>query len=146
MSISDIKSAIKTNLDALVTDTTLGAATTTDIKKDPLNADITDFPHAFIMPPAIESEVLDNRSVLRTYTFDIMVVIQAEDITGTAEIETLMETVMNKFDNDPTLQGTARGGVLPVTSAPAPFQHNGKDLIMFIIQLQAKADVALTFS
>ena len=51
MSISTIKNAIKTNLDALVTDTTIGGATQTDIKSNPLDADVGDYPHAFLMPP-----------------------------------------------------------------------------------------------
>lgn len=146
MSIATIKAAIKTNLDALVTDTVLSGATQTDIKTDPFNSDVGTFPHAFLMPPSTESEVLDNRSVTRTHTFDIMVLFQAEDLTTTAELETDIESILSKFDNDPTLAGTALGGVLPVSSAPEPFQHGGKDLIMVIIQIQAKEVVSLTFS
>lgn len=146
MSILSIKAAIKTNLDALVTDAVLGGATQTDIKTDPLSANVGSFPHAFLMPPSIESEVLDNRSVSRTYTFDIMVLFQAEDLDSTAELETKVESMLSKFDNDPTLGGTAMGGVLPVSSSPEPFQHGGKDLVMVILQIQAKEFVTLTFS
>jgi hypothetical protein len=146
MSISLIKAAIKTNLDALVTSTVLGGATVTDIRRNPLNHDTGSFPHAFIMPPALTSEALDNRSNIRTYTFDIMVLFRAEDITGTDDLEEAIEAMVDVFDNDPTLGGTARGGVLPVSSAPEPFQHNGQDLIMVVIQVQAKEDVTLTFA
>lgn len=144
--IQDIKNAIKTNLDTLVTSQVLGGATITDIKKNPLDADIPSYPHAYVMPPAIESEVLDNRTITRTYTFDIMVLFNAENITGTTELEEDIEAILNKFDNDPTLGGTAMGGVLPVSSSPAPYQHNGKDLIMVIIQVQAKAHTSLSFA
>lgn len=146
MSIATIKAAIKTNLDALVTDTTLGGATQTDIKKDPLSHDVGTFPHAFLMPPALESDVLDNRSVTRTYTFDILIVFQAEDLDSTSELEIAVEAILDKFDNDPTLGGTALGGVLPITSTPEPYQHGGKDMIAVILQLQAKEIVSLTFS
>ena len=146
MSISTIKTALKTNLDALVTSTVLGGATITDIKKDPLSVDISTYPHAFLMPPAVESETLDNRTNLRTYTFDIMVLFKAVNLASTTALETAIESILSKFDNDPTLGGTALGGVLPVSSAPEPFQHNGQDLIMVIIQIQAKETVSLTFS
>ena len=123
MSISTIKAAIKTNLDNLVTDTTLAGADSSDIKTDPLQADVGVYPYAFLMPPSTDSEVLDNRSVLRTHTFDILIIFQAEDITGVAEVETTIEACMAEFDNDPTLSGTALGGVLPVSSSPTPYQQ-----------------------
>ena len=146
MSLATIKQAVKTNLDELVTAVVLGGATISDLKKDPLDADIPSFPHAFLMPPSIESEVEDNRTLIRTYTFDIMVLFQAENITSSTDIEVAMEAILNKFDNDPTMGGTSLGGVLPVSSAPAPFQHKGKDLIMLIVQVQGKHHVDLTFS
>jgi len=146
MAIQSIKNAIKANLDALVTSEVLGGASITDIKKNPLAADISTFPHAFLMPPAVESEVLDNRSNIRTYTFSILVLFNAENLSSTTELEEMIEAILEKFDNDPTLGGTALGGVLPVSSAPAPLQHNSKDLIAVEIQIQAKEYVSLTFS
>lgn len=145
MSLVSIKTAIKVNLDALVTDGVLAGATITDIKHDPLAADHPNFPHAYLMPPSIESEVLDNRTIVRTYTFDIMVVFRAEDLESTTELESKMEGVLDKFDNDPTLQGTARGGVLPVSSAPQPLQHGGKSLLVVFFSIEAKQDRTLTF-
>lgn len=146
MSLTTIKTAIKTRLDELVTDTVLAGATITDIKQDPLSVDTGKYPHAYLMPPAVESEVLDNRSLLRTYTFDIMVLFQAEDLASTTELESKIVSILNKFDNDPTLGGTALGGVLPVSTAPQPFQHGGKDLIMVVIQVTPKEDVSLSFA
>jgi hypothetical protein len=146
MSISTIKAQIAVNLANLVTDGVLAGYTTTDLKHDPLKADIPNYPHAYLMPPAVASNVLDNRSVLRTYTFDIVVMQNAENITTSDELETLVENMMNEFDNDPTLGGTALGGVLPVSSSPQPYQHSGKDLVMFILRIEAKADVSLSFA
>lgn len=145
MSISLIKTAIKDNLDALVSDNVLGGATISDIKKDPLSVDPGPYPHAFLMPPGVESEVLDNRTVTRTYTFGILVLFQAENLESIAELETKIESILSKFDNDPTLGGTALGGVLPVSSSPQPDQHGGKDLIAVEVQVQAKEYVTLTF-
>lgn len=143
--ISTIKANIKSNLDDLVTDETLRGATTSDIRKNPLAADIAGYPHAFLMPPAVESEVNDNRSMIRSYTFDIMVLFNAENLSSTTEVEETIEGILDKFDNDPTLGGAALGGVLPVSSAPEPFQHNGKDMIMAVVQITAKEHVNLNF-
>jgi len=146
MSISNIKTQLKVLLDELVTADVLTAATITDIKKDPLSVDTASYPHAYLMPPAVESEVLDNRSIIRTYTFSIMVLFQAENISGTAELETSIESMLSKFDNNPTLNGTAQAGMLPVSSAPEPFQHGGRDLIIVELQVTAKEVVDLTFA
>lgn len=146
--LANIKAAIKANLDELVTDTVLAGASESDIRKEPLNADVGSYPHAFVHPPAIDSEVLSNREIIRTYTFAIMVLFKAENLTSTAELENAVEAILDKFDNDPTLQGTALGGVLPVSSSPVPLQHpaSGADLIMVVIELEAKAHVDLSFA
>lgn len=146
MSIQTIKTAIKSNLDELVTATVLGGATITSMKKSPLDSDVGTFPHAFLMPPAIESEVLDNRNIERTYEFDIMVLFQAEDISDTSDLEEKIESMLSKFDNDPTLSGTALGGMPPTSSTPVPFQHGGRDLVMVVLQVKAREPVALTFA
>lgn len=146
MSIATIKAQIKTNLDALVTDGVLAGAKQTDIKQDPLASDEGVYPFAYLMPPATESEVNDNAHIIRTHTFDIVTLFQAEDLDSVAELETAIESMLTKFDNDPTLGGTAQGGVLPVSTAPEPFQHGGKDRIMVVIQLQAREIVQLSFA
>lgn len=145
MSIATIKAAIKTNLDALVTDTVLAGAESANIKKDPLTVDVPAYPYAFLMPPAMSSDVLDNHTNLRTYTFDIVILYQAEDIAGTADIEESIEAIVTKFDNDPTLGDTALGGVLPVSSAPAPYKHGTRDMVMVVVEIAAKETVSLTF-
>lgn len=146
MSAVTIKAAIKTNLDELVVAGTLGAATTTDLKKDPLSADIAGFPHAFLMPPATQSDVNDNRTIVRTYVYDIMILWDAINIADATTVETDLEAILNKFDNDPTLGGNALGGVLPVSLAPQPYQHGSKQLIMAVVQIHAKDLVHLTFA
>lgn len=143
--LSTLKDAIKTRLDALVTATTLKGATITDLRKNPLDEDIQAFPWAFLMPPATDSDVVDNRTVLRTFTFDIMVVEKAENITSSTQIENLLEAVLNEFDNNPTLGGTADGAVLPATSAPQPIDHLGKNFTVFFVQLKCNRTQSLTY-
>jgi hypothetical protein len=146
MGIQTIKQAIKTDLDALVTSSVLGYAAITDIRKDPLAADHPRFPAAYLMPPAVESETLDNRTNTRTYAFDILVVFNADNLTSTTQLEEKVESFMNKFDNDPTLGGSALGGMSPVSSAPEPYQQGDKRLILVVVTIKAKALVDLTFS
>ncbi len=145
MSIATIKANIKTILDELVTDTVIAGASVSDIRTDPLSADVSTFPHAFLMPPAVESEVLDNVNIVRTYTFDIVVLFKAENVTGTSEVEEATEDMLMKFDCNPTLGGSSLGGMLPVSSAPVPGQHNSMQLIMVVLQIQAKEVVMLTY-
>jgi hypothetical protein len=145
MSLATIKAAIKSNLDELVADEVLGGATISELKQDPLKNDTPSFPHAYLTPPSIGSEVSDNRTNIRTYTFDIMVLFQAENLASTTELEEKIEAIIEKFDNDPTLGGTAQGGVLPVASSPEPLQHMSKELILVVVQIEAKQLATLTF-
>lgn len=144
MSISTIKQQIKTKLDTLVSANVLAQATITDIRKNYLDT-LGPYPHAHLMPPALESAVIDNRTNERTYTFDIAVYFKAENLTSTDEVEQKVESIITAFDNDPTLGGTALAGVLPVSSSPEPFQHNGQDLILVVVRIVAKEIVTLTF-
>lgn len=145
MSAVSIKTEIKAKLDTLVVGGTLAGASVSDLKKDPLAADIPAYPWAFLMPPSIESEVEDNRTIIRAYTFDIMILWNAENITDATTVEEQIEEVLSAFDNDPTLGGTAMAGVLPVSAAPQPLQHGTRQLIMGVVQVQAKQHVSLTF-
>lgn len=146
MSAVAIKQAIKSNLDDLVSAGVIAGASISDFKANPLVVEVPTFPHAFVMPPSIESESEDNRTNVRTYSYDIMVLWNAENVTNSTIIEETIEDILTKFDNDPTLGGTAMAGVLPVSSAPQPMQHGGRDLIMAVVQIQAKQHVSLTFS
>lgn len=146
MSIQTIKNEIDAHLQALVVDGTLGAATMTDIRKDPLSSVMGPYPHAFLMPPSIESEINDNRTLIRTYTFDIMVLFKPETLASTTELEEKVEAILNEFDNDPTLNGSAMAGVPPTSSSPQPIQTIGGSLIMVVVQVQAKELVTLTYS
>ena len=87
-----------------------------------------------------------NRSLARSYVYEIMIVWKAENIEDATTVENDLEAILGKFDNDPTLGGTALGGILPVSLSPQPIQHAGRDLIMAVVQIKAKEFVQLTFS
>ncbi len=142
--ITTIKDKIKTYLDDLVTASVLGGCTETDFRKNPVDDNTAGFPHAFLMPPATESEAIDNRTNLRTYTFGILVLMKGED-TSASMVEDLIQAILDKFDNLPTLGGVADGAVLPATSAPEPVRYGDKELISFVVSLQVRRTETLTF-
>jgi hypothetical protein len=143
--LKTIKDKIKTHLDALVTAGTLKGATEIDLRKDPLASDIPLYPWAFLTPPAIESDVVDNRNVLRKYSFAIMIVVNADNLTSNTDVEDLMLTIISRFDNNPTLGGTADGGVEPATSTPEPVQTQNGNLIAFWVMVKASKTESLTY-
>lgn len=143
--IKTIKDGIKTQLDALVTATTLGYASEADLRKNVLDNTIPAFPAAFLMPPATESEVIDNRTVMRTYTFDILIVMKADNLVSNADVENLLEVLLDRFDNLPTLSGAADGAVLPATSTPVPIQSLNVNYIAFTLTLKVNRTEGLTY-
>lgn len=137
--LGNIKTQIKTILDTLVP-ATLAAVEITDVRKDPLDGDIIGFPHAFVYPPSLEtSGWVDNKTSQREYVFAIMVMMKGENITGSSQVEDLMETIMNTLENEITLNGTAQAGIMPSTSRPEAYKHGDKTYIVFDIIIRARA-------
>lgn len=143
MSIATIKAKIKTELDEM---SELDVVQYGDVKKDPLDAELFGSVSAFIMPPGIETELLDNRTNIRNYTFELLVVMQAENITSSTDIETVMEAILDKFNNNPNLDGVADATSIPAVSAPQPLEHKSKELIIFNVILEVRETVDLSFS
>jgi hypothetical protein len=143
---SEIKTKIKTLLDALVTAGTLGEVVEDDFRESNLfDRDLSAFPAAILTSPSISGDYLTSNENMRTYTFEIVVLQKGENIASASEIEDLAEALMDKFDNDPTLGGKADGAVEPSATNPAPVTVRGKTLIVFSITLKAKASITLTF-
>lgn len=142
---SDIKTRIKALLDELVVSNDLAEVIVDDFKTSFDKKDIAAYPVAILSTPSVESEILTNRQNVRAYTFEVVVIMKGEDISGTDDVENLMETVLNKFDNDPTLNGKAEGGLEPSTSTPAPVTSGDNSYIVFSLFLRAKAIIDLTF-
>lgn len=144
--ISTIKGNIKTLLDTLVSGT-LGSVSNQDFKVDVLSDNLGNFPRAVIQPPAIEtSDFLDNRNVLRTYTFPIAIIMKGENINDATDVENLQEAIMNLFDNEVDgLSGSADGGLQPSTSSPEPIQSGSKTYVMFVVEIRVRASQLLTF-
>jgi len=148
--LNTVKNRIKTILDNLKTDGVLGDVQMDDFKKSVFARDVPAYPVAILTTPAIESAADTNRSNLRTYTFDVLVLSRAEDVTDSAEIEDLIENILNEFDNDPTLKagsatGIADGGLEPSASSPEAVSSGERSYIAFTVTLRARATRDLTF-
>lgn len=142
--LSDIKGAIKKNLDDLVTATNLGLVIEDDFKKPLFDRDIAKYPCAVLTVPEVLSDYLTDHDNARIYRFQIIVIMKAENITSITAVEDLIEVLLNKFDNDPNLQGKANGGTHPVTTQPASTLTKDGTLIYFSVIIDAKQSVLLT--
>ncbi len=149
--LSTIKTKIKANLDALVTAGTLGEVQVDDFRKSVFNRNIGAFPAAILTTPTVESTAETNRQNMRAYTFEVIVLSKLEDVTDAAQVEDLIEAILNQFDNDPTLKGggatgAADGGVEPSTSTPEAVSSEGASYVAFSVVLRARAIRELTFT
>ena len=136
--ITNIKNAIKTKLDGLVTAGKLGEVQMDDFKLGVFDRDYGKFPVAILTTPSIEGGYLTNRDNLRTHTYEIIVIQKGENIESATDIEDLIETILDAFDNDFTLNGIADGGVEPSSSTPQAVTSRGKSLVAFSVILKAK--------
>lgn len=141
-----VKGKIKDKLDALVTSGALKCVIVDDLKKNPsLDRDIPSFPAAILVSPSSEGTYSTNRSNLRTYTFVISIVQKTENIETSEDIEYLSDQILDAFDNDPTLAGSAIGGLEPSSSTPESILSQDKSYVVFTVTLKAHADKTLTF-
>lgn len=141
-----VKGKIKDKLNALVTSGVLKSVIVDDLKKNPsLDRDIPSFPAAVLVSPSSQGSYSTNRSNIRTYTFTVTIVQKAENIETNDDIEYLSDQILDAFDNDPTLSGTAVGGLEPSNSEPTSITSQDKSYIVFTVTLKAHADKTLTF-
>lgn len=137
--ISDIRTKIVEKLDELVTAGTLGQAISDAFKYKLLDdTNITAYPVAILQTPYFESEELDNATNKRTYTYEIRVVMNGDDVESASDVENLQEAVANAFDDDFTLAGSVDGGLSPASTPVVQYEHNGKHFISFNIILKAE--------
>lgn len=148
--LNTIKTNIKTILQSLQTDQVLADVQVDDFKKSIFDRDFSAFPVAIMTTPTVESRAETNVHNMRVYTFEIFVLSNFDDVTDPAQIEDLIENILNKFDNDPTLKaggltGAADGAVDPSSSSPEAVTSGGRNFIGFSITIRARALRDLTF-
>lgn len=142
---TNIKNEIKKLLEELVRGEVLKEVHVDDLKAGIFDRDYGGYPVAVLTTPSIEGGYFTNRQNERLHTFEIVVIHKAEEIQDATAIEDLAETILDKFDNKPTLNGKADGGVEPSTSTPEAIVSRGKTFVVFSVFVKAKAIKDLTF-
>lgn len=143
----NIKNAIVTDLQSLVTGGVLGSMAADDYTKlNPLDRTWGKFPAALVIPPTVsQSEYYDVATNLREYTWYIMVITTNDNLPkdDPTYLESLIDNTLQVFDNDVTLQGMANGGVQPaILDPPGPVSSNSVTYVVFYITLKAKVIVS----
>lgn len=141
-----IKAQIKANLDALVTDTVLGAVIEEAQNTDVLKLEFPGYPCAVLGVSNMLSDWEYPQSNRRTYTYDILVVQLVDNLNNVANMEDLRDAIALKFDNDVTLAGTAMFGVSAAMSENIPVASEGKNFIVFNVTIRATTVIPLTYS
>lgn len=143
--VTNIKNEIKALLQELQRTEVLRDVQVDDLKRGLFDRDFSAYPTAILTTPSIEADPLTNRQNLRTYIFEIVIIHNGEEIEDATTIEELAETILNKFDNAPSLNGKADGGLEPSTTTPEAIPSRGKTYIAFSVILRARAVRDLTF-
>lgn len=149
--LNTIKTNIKAVLETLQRKEIVRDVQVDDFKKGIFNRDFSGFPVAILTTPTVDSRAETNVQNLRTYTFEILFIVNAEEVTDATQVEDLIENILNEFDNDVTLKGdtatgAADGGVEPSTTTPEAIQSGGRNYIAFSVIIRAKAIRDLTFT
>lgn len=138
---SPIKVQILANLQALVTAGKINSIYAVDKSPDPLTTDPTaSYPFAIVSMPRVASDFEDEATNIRTYRFDIMFVLDPEALQNPdTDVEDLMDAVLDQFDTNFTLAGTAVAAVLPAEVESMPVSTGEKTLLCFVVTLRCRA-------
>lgn len=142
---ADIKDKIEAKLNELKVSNVLGTVMVDDFKKAIFDRDFSAYPVAVLTPPSIGGDYFTNSQNLRTYTFEVLVISKGENIAADGTIENLAEAILDKFDNIPTAEGVADGGLDPSSTPVEAVLSKDGTLLVFSVILRAKAvkDISL---
>lgn len=135
---SDIKSKIKEKLDELVPGT-LKTVIYDDFQPNIMEKDISSYPAAVLSTSSVTSERLTNAENQRTYTYEILIISKGEDVKTALDIEVLKDAILDKFDGNGTLDGTAIS-VEPASIPEAPVPTHDRSFILFSVLISANAE------
>jgi hypothetical protein len=136
-----IKQQILVNLQALKTAGYLSSFVSLDQHPDPISIQPTaGYPFAIVGMPRIASDFEDQANNLRTYRYDVLFVLDPSALKNPdTDVEDLIDAALNQFDSNFTLAGAANAAVLPATVQGQPVSTGTKDLLVFVITLEARA-------
>ncbi|HLH93543.1 MAG TPA: hypothetical protein VKW08_00350 [Xanthobacteraceae bacterium] len=135
-----IKQQILVNLAALVTAGKLNSYYAVDESPNPLTIQPSaGYPFAIVAMPKIASDFEDQASNQRTYRFDILFVLDPSTMQNRdTDVEDFIDAILNQFDTEFTLEGTATAAVLPAHLEGAPVSTGDKQLLALVLTLEAR--------
>lgn len=135
-----IKQQILVNLKALVDAGVLNSYYSLDKSPNPLDTPPTaGYPFAIVSMPRVSADFEDQANNLREYRFDILFVLDPAALTNPdTDVEDLIDAVLNQFDTNYTLAGTAVAAALPATVDAWPVSTGSKDLLCVGVTLIAR--------
>ncbi len=138
--VKPIKTQILVNLQALVTAGVLNSFISLDKNPNPLtDTPPSGYPFAIVGMPRISSDFEDQASNIRTYRYDILFVVDPGALTNPdTDVEHIIDQVLNQFDTNFTLAGTAIAAVLPAKVEGAPVSTGDKTLLCFVVTLEIR--------
>jgi hypothetical protein len=135
--LKPIKAQILVNLQALVTAGAINSFVSLDKNPNPLtDTPVNGYPFAIVGMPRVASDFEDQATNIRTYRYDILFVIDPNTLANPdTDVEHIMDQVLNQFDTNFTLAGTAIAAVLPAMIEGAPISTGDRTLLCFVITL-----------
>lgn len=135
-----IKQQILVNLQALVLAGTINSFVSLDKNPNPLtDAPVDGYPFAIVGMPRIEADFEDQANNLRTYRYDVLFVLDPNAMANPdTDVEDCIDKVLDQFDTNFTLAGTAVAAVLPITVEGSPVSTAEKQLLCFVVTIKAR--------
>jgi hypothetical protein len=138
-----IKTQILVNLQALQTAGVISSFIALDRGKDPLskdNAPSTGYPFAIVGMPRVGNDMEDTANNIRSYRFDILFVLNYDAMpTPDYAVEGVIDAVLNQFDTNFTLGGTAIAAQVPPAQVTAfPVTTPSGDFACFVVTLECR--------
>jgi hypothetical protein len=137
----NIKQQIMVVLNTLKTNGVINSYVSQDQSPNAITQDPpSGYPFAIVGMPRIANDMEENATNLRTYRFDILFVCGYEGLTDvTNSIEGIMDAVLNTFDTNFTLGGSAVGATVPPAHIePLPLTIADKTYVTFVVSIEAR--------
>lgn len=135
-----IKTQLLANLQTLKEAGVINSIYSIDANANPLEMQPDNgYPFAIVGMPRIASEFEDQATNLRTYRFDVLFVLNPAELTNPdTDVEHLIDAVLNQFDTNYTLAGSAVAAVLPAKIETAPVSTGDKTLLCVVVTLECR--------
>jgi hypothetical protein len=139
----NIKQQIILVLGTLVTNGVINSYVAIDRGKDPFakdNAPPSGYPFAIVGMPRVANDMEDTANNIRTYRFDILFVVSYENMADMDyTIEGMIDAVLDQFDTNFTLNGSAIAAQVPPAQVQAfPVSTPTGDYATFVVTIEAR--------